>query len=125
MCIQYTFYLVKKVVDNGIEMWYHIIKLRVIQHRRYKMIKYIKITKYMAGDSINKQIQDIINAGMMDKDTRLFFDRGNCLTMGDIKPLLAYFDIRSDNDINNVVLVPKDNFIKRFVKNGENFNNKK
>ena len=91
------------------------------------MIKYIKIVNYMNGDTINKQIQDIIDAGMMDKDTRLFFvfDRGNCLTMGDIKPLLAYFDIRSDNDINNVVLVPKDNFIKRFVKNDENFNNKK
>ena len=37
MCIQYTFYLAKKDVDNGIEMWYHIIKLRVIQHRRYEM----------------------------------------------------------------------------------------
>ena len=89
------------------------------------MIKYIKIVKYMAGDSINKQIQDIIDNGMMDKDTRLFFKKQNCMTMGDIKPLLTYFDIRSDNDINNVVLVPKDNFIKRFVKNGENFNNKK
>ena len=85
------------------------------------MIKYIKITKYMAGDSINKQIQDIIDAGMMDEDTRLFFDRGNCLTMGDIKPLLAYFDVRSDNDINNAVFVPKDYFIRRFVKNGESF----
>ena len=89
------------------------------------MIKYIKIVNYMNGDTINKQIQDIIDAGMMDKDTRLFFDKRNCLTMGDIKPLLTYFDIRSDNDISNVVLVPKDNFIKRFVKNGENFNNKK
>ena len=89
------------------------------------MIKYIKIVKYMAGDSINKQIQDIIDAEMMDKDTRLFFGKSNCLTMGDIKPLLTYFDIRSDNDINNVVLVPKDNFIKRFVENGESFNNKK
>ena len=85
------------------------------------MIKYIKITKYMAGDSINKQIQDIIDAGMMGKDTRLFFEKDNCLTMGDIKPLLAYFDIRSDNNINNVVLVPKDNFIKRFVEKGGKF----
>ena len=125
MCIQYTFYFAKKDVDNGIEMWYHIIKLRLYNIGGCEMIKYIKITKYMAGDSINKQIQDIIDAGMMDKDTRLFFDKGNCLTMGDIKPLLAYFDIRSDNDISNVVLVPKDNFIKRFVKNGESFNNKK
>ena len=89
------------------------------------MIKYIKIAKYMVGDSIDKQIQDIIDAGMMDKDTRLFFDRDGCLTMGDIKPLLTYFDIGSDNDIDNVVFVPKDNFIKRFVKNGENFNNKR
>lgn len=89
------------------------------------MIKYIKITKYMAGDSINKQIQDIIDAGMMDKDIRLFFDRGNCLTMGDIDPLLTHFYIRKNNEINNVVLVPKDNFIKRFVENGENFNKKK
>ena len=85
------------------------------------MIKYIKIVKYMAGDSIAKQIQDIIDNGMMDKDTRLFFEKDNCLTMGDIKPLLAYFDIRSDNDINNVVLVPKDNFIKRFVEKGGKF----
>ena len=85
------------------------------------MIKYIKIIKYMAGDSINKQIQDIIDNSMMDKDTRLFFDRGNCLTMGDIKPLLAYFDIRSDNDINNVVFVPRDHFIKRFVEKGGKF----
>lgn len=85
------------------------------------MIKYIKIVNYMNGDTINKQIQDIIDAGMMDKDTRLFFNSSNCITMGDIKPLLAYFDVKSDYDIKNVVLVPKDNFIKRFVENGESF----
>ena len=85
------------------------------------MIKYIKIARYMVGDSIDKQIQDIIDAGMMDEDTRLFFEKDNCLTMGNIKPLLAYFDIRSDNDINNVVFVPKDNFIKRFVEKGGKF----
>ena len=45
--------------------------------------------------------------------------------MGDIKPLLAYFDIKRDNDINNMVLVPKDNFIRRFVKNGESFEDKR
>ena len=89
------------------------------------MIKYIKIVNYMNGDSISKQIQDIIDAGMMDKDTRLFFDKDNCLTMGDIKPLLAYFDIRSDNDINNVVLVPNDYFINAFVEDGRNFGDKK
>ena len=89
------------------------------------MIKYIKIVNYMNGDTINKQIQDIIDAGMMDKDTRLFFDKDNCLTMGDIRPLLAYFDIRSDNDINNVVFVPNGYFINAFVEDGRNFGDKK
>ena len=85
------------------------------------MIKYIKIANYMSDNSLPKQIQDIIDAGMMDEDTRLFFDRDNCITMGNIRPLLAYFDIRSDDDINNVVFVPKDNFLKRFVEKGEKF----
>ena len=89
------------------------------------MVKYMKIVTYLSGDSINKQIQDIIDNGMMDADTRLFFDKHNCVTMNDIEPLLTYFDITNNNDINNVVFVPKDYFIRRFVKNGENFEYKK
>ena len=89
------------------------------------MVKYIKIVNYMSGDSINKQIQDIIDNGMMDKDTRLFFDSHNCVTMRDIKPLLSYFDIKNNNEINNVVFVPKDHFIKRFVEDGKSFKDKR
>lgn len=89
------------------------------------MIKYIKIVKYMSGDSIAKQIQDIVDNGIMDKDTRLFFDAHNCVTMGDIKPLLSYFDIRNNDEINNVVFAPNDYFIKRFVENGESFKDKR
>ena len=89
------------------------------------MIKYIKIANYMSDNSVPKQIQSIIDAGMMDKDTRLFFNKNSCLTMEDIRPLLSYFDIRDNNEINNVVFVPRDHFIKSFVENGENFNNKK
>lgn len=89
------------------------------------MIKYIKIVKYMSGDSISEQIQDIIDNGMMDEDTRLFFDSHNCVTMGDIKPLLSYFDISNNGEINNVVFVPKDYFIKRFVEKGESFRDKR
>ena len=89
------------------------------------MIKYIKIVNYMNGDTINKQIQDIIDAGMMDKDTRLFFEKDNCLTMGDIKPLLVYFDITYNNDIDNVIFVPNDYFINAFVEDGRNFGDKK
>ena len=89
------------------------------------MVKYIKIVKYMSGDSIAKQIQDIIDNGMMDKGTRLFFDKTNCVTMGDIKPLLSYFDISNNDEINNVVFVPKEYFIKRFVEKGESFKDKR
>lgn len=89
------------------------------------MVKYIKIVNYMSGDSISKQIQDIIDNDMMDADTRLFFDSHNCVTMGDIKPLLSYFDIRNNDEINNVVFVPKEHFIKRFVENGESFKDKR
>ena len=85
------------------------------------MVKYIKIIKYMSGDKIEKQIQDIIDNGMMDKDTRLFFDSHNCVTMGDIRTLLPYFDIQDNDEINNVVFVPNDYFIKRFVEDGEYF----
>ena len=89
------------------------------------MIKYMKIVNYMCGDSISKQIQDIIDNGMMDEDTRLFFDSHNCVTMGDIKPLLSYFDITNNDEINNVVFVPNDYFIKRFVENNESFRDKR
>ena len=89
------------------------------------MIKYIKIVNYMNGDTINKQIQDIIDAGMMDKDTRLFFEKDNCLTMRDIKPLVIYFDIVYNNDIDNVIFVPNEYFIYKFVENGDSFRDKK
>ncbi len=89
------------------------------------MVKYIKIANYMSDNSIPKQIQDIIDAGMMDKDTRLFFYKNSCLTMEDIKPLVIYFDIVYNNDIDNVVFAPDDYFIRRFVENGESFRDKK
>ena len=89
------------------------------------MIKYIKIVNYMSDNSIPKQIQDIIDAGMMDKDTRLFFNKNSCLTMEDIKPLFAYFDIGCSNDIDNVVFAPNDYFIDRFVEHDGNFRDKK
>ena len=89
------------------------------------MIKYIKIVKYMSGDSIEKQIQNIIDNGMMDEDTRLFFKKSNCITMGDISALLSYFDIMKADVIDNVVFVPTDYFIKRFVVNKENFEHKR
>ena len=73
------------------------------------MIKYIKIVKYTAGCSVKEQIQDIMDSGQMDEDTRLFFTNHNCLTMKDIAELMAWFDLKKDFDFsdNNVVFVPK------------------
>ena len=85
------------------------------------MVKYIKIVKYMSGDSIEKQIQNIIDNDMMDADTRLFFDKHNCVTMNDIRPLLTYFDISNNDEIDNIVFIPKKYFIRRFVENNESF----
>ena len=89
------------------------------------MIKYMKIVNYMSGDSISKQIQNIIDNGMMDVDTRLFFDKHNCVTMNDIKPLLTYFDIRNNDEIDNIVFIPNEYFIRRFVEKEESFECKK
>ena len=89
------------------------------------MIKNKKIANYMSDNSIPKQIQSIIDAGMMDKDTRLFFNKNSCLTMEDIKPLFAYFDIGCSNDSDNVVFSPNDYFIDRFVEHGINSGDKK
>lgn len=89
------------------------------------MVKYIKIVKYMSGDSISKQIQNIIDNGMMDADTRLFFDKHNCVTMSDIKPLLTHFNIADNDEIDNVVFIPKEYFIRRFVEEKEYFEYKR
>lgn len=89
------------------------------------MVKYVKIVKYMSGDSIAKQIQNIIDNDMMDADTRLFFDKHNCVTMNDIRQLLTYFDIRNDDEIDNIVFIPNEYFITRFVEEKENFEYKR
>lgn len=84
------------------------------------MIKYIKITKYTAGCSIKEQIQDIIDSGQMDENTRLFFSNNNCLTMKDIAELMTWFDLRKDYDFsdNNVVFAPKQ-YVLSLVKENE------
>ena len=89
------------------------------------MVKYMKIVNSMCGDSIAKQIQNIIDNGMMDADTRLFFDKHNCVTMNDIRPLLTYFDIKNNDEIDNIVFVPNEYFITRFVEEKESFEYKK
>ena len=45
--------------------------------------------------------------------------------MNEIKPLLTYFDIRDNNEIDNIVFIPKKYFITRFVEEKESFEYKR
>ena len=73
------------------------------------MKKYIKIIKYMSGESLKEQINKIISDGMMDEYTRLFFAKNNHITTSDMREMMIYFDIIIDNDFDdeNVVFKPK------------------
>lgn len=84
------------------------------------MIKYVKITRFTNRD-IREQVQEVIDNNAMDKDTRLFFEKRNLFCAEDLCKLLPYFDIELDNTIDNMVLVPKDWFIKNYVDNKDKF----
>ena len=79
------------------------------------MKTYINITKYMAGKSIKEQVNELLTAGKIDKDTRLFFSKGNCLTTEDIAELVGYFDIGRDDDFDrdNIVFIPRKFILSR------------
>lgn len=79
------------------------------------MINYIKIVKYMNGESIEEQIEKIIDNGMMTADTRLFFTKNNCVTCADISKLVTWFEVINDTDFanDNVVFKPKRNMVSR------------
>lgn len=83
------------------------------------MKKYIMITKYTSGESLEEQINEIISNGMMDENTRLFFNKHNCITTSDICEMMIHFDIITDNDFDNenVVFKPKS-FIISVAKEG-------
>jgi len=74
------------------------------------MIKYIKIINYTCGDSLKTQVNKIFDEGLMDKNTRLYFANSNCLTTKEIREMLRWFEIKTDDDFNkeNIVFAPKE-----------------
>lgn len=72
------------------------------------MITYIKITNYMSGASLKEQINELIDAGKIDEDVRLFFAKSNSLTMRDLASIWVYFEFVCDLDFDseNLVLKP-------------------
>lgn len=79
------------------------------------MIKYVKITRYMLGDTLEKQVNKMFDDGVMDADTRVFFENNNSLTTRDIREMLHWFDVKTDDGFNkeNVVFVPKKWILER------------
>ena len=75
---------------------------------------YIKITRYMSGDSLKSQIKYMMDNNMMNENTRLFFNKGNMLCTEDIAEMLTYFDIGIDVDfdMNNIVFIPKERLLE-------------
>lgn len=73
------------------------------------MTTYIKITNYMSGASLKEQINELIDAGKIEEDVRLFFAKNNSLTMRDLASILPYFDLIHDLDFDseNLVLKPR------------------
>ena len=83
------------------------------------MTTYIKITNYMSGASLKEQINELIDAGKIDEDVRLFFAKSNSLTMRDLASIIAYFDLVHDLDFDseNLVLKPRGSLL-RMASNG-------
>ena len=72
------------------------------------MKHYVKLTKYMSGDSLRKQLNEIDDKGLFDIDLRIFFSKSNMLTTEDIAYMLKFFDvdIETDLDSKNIVFRP-------------------
>lgn len=76
--------------------------------------KYIKITRWMCGKSLSEQIDNMMQNGLLDENTRVFFSKNNMLCTEDIAEMLTYFDVIIDNDfdINNAIFRPNKLCIK-------------
>ena len=80
------------------------------------MTHYVKIIRYLSGETIEEQLLEIAKAGLFGEDLRVFFDKNNSLTTETIAGLIGKFDIIRDSefDRDNVVFVPKELAVKYF-----------
>ena len=78
---------------------------------------YIKLTKWLSGETIMEQVKYLYDNDMIDKNTRLFFSGNNMLCTNDIAELLNYFTATKDMDFdaNNIIFVPKDIIINKRI----------
>lgn len=81
-------------------------------------MKYINIVNYMTGDSIKEQVESLIERGEIDENTRLFFNKNNCLTTEKIYGLMRMgFKCYADwESIENIVFAPEKHLLSRIGK---------
>ena len=79
------------------------------------MKHYVKITRYMSGDSLAEQLQQMVDDGLFNTDLRVFFSKSNMLTMEDVAYMLKFFDADTDWDFDskNVIFIPKEVAVRR------------
>ena len=83
------------------------------------MKHYVKLTRYMSGDSLRKQLNEIDDKGLFDIDLRIFFSKSNMLTTEDIAYMLKFFDVDIDTDLDlkNIVFIPTVDAIRQHENN--------
>ena len=79
------------------------------------MKHYVKITRYMSGDSLAEQLQQMVDDGLFNADLRVFFSKSNMLIMEDVAYMLKFFDADTDWDFDskNVIFIPKEVAVRR------------
>ena len=55
------------------------------------MKHYVNISRYMSGDALQKQLQQIVDDGLFDIDLRVFFSKSNMITAEDVAYMLKFF----------------------------------
>jgi hypothetical protein len=83
------------------------------------MKHYVKLTRYMSGDSLKKQLDEIVAEGLFDIDLRVFFSKSNMLTTEDIAYMLKFFDVYIDVDLDlkNIAFMPTMDAIRQYENN--------
>lgn len=83
------------------------------------MKHYVKITRYMSGDSLAEQLQQIVDDGLFNADLRIFFTKSNMITAKDIAYMLKFFDVTTDWDFDskNIIFIPNEISLRRYEAN--------
>lgn len=83
------------------------------------MKHYVNISRYMCGDALQKQLQQIFDDGLFDIDLRVFFSKSNMITAEDVAYMLKFFDVRVDWDFDskNIVFIPTETALRRLKNN--------